>query len=537
MKIEIHITSRPIAATDAFPAEFSGAAGASVNFSGVVRDTEDGKAIAALEYEAYSPMAENQMRRILESLAEKFPCLAVRVIHRVGVIPAGETAIWVGVVSKHRGEAYALLTEFMNRLKVDVPIWKSRTLPAPAAGSSPSPAKYPSADAARLKINERCEPWPAIEVSLVEATGCTLRETVYAGEDFPSHDRSVRDGYAILESDVSELFRIVDTIHAAGWSPRQLKTGETVRVATGASLPCDNLRVVMQEDVERTGDQLKVLRRETAAHVRRRGEELKAGDPVLAAGNILNAGRLALLASAGCIRPKVGPRLRVVHFTTGDEIIPPEQKPQPGQIRDSNSILIRSLLHSHACDVVQRHLPEDFELAKIRVKGLSTEVDQAALVLISGGASVGEKDFTRALLEHLGFEIIFSRLNLRPGAPLIFGLNGRRAAFGLPGNPLSHFVCHHLFVAPALARMAGAEPRGFSQGMLATRLEGATDARETFWPARCELKQGRVELTPLPWRSSGDQTGLALADALLRVPANSPDMPAGTILEFLPVGP
>jgi molybdopterin molybdotransferase len=142
------------------------------------------------------------------------------------------------------------------------------------------------------------------------------------------------------------------------------------------------------------------------------------------------------------------------------------------------------------------------------------------------------------LLEYLGFEIVFSRLNLRPGAPLIFGVgrgsDGHRIAFGLPGNPLSHFVCHYLFVAAALARLTVAPAPEFLSGTLATNLDDAFDPRDTFWPAFGELQKGRMVLSPLPWRSSGDLTCLVKANALLRVPAGSTDLPAGRIVEYLP---
>ena len=114
--------------------------------------------------------------------------------------------------------------------------------------------RYSSIEAL-AEIRSRCQPLPAVRAPLEEGFGRVLRETVCASEDFPDGDRSTRDGYAILQNDDSETFRVVDTLHAADWKPRQLKTGEAVRVATGASLPCENLRVVMQENVERTGDQ------------------------------------------------------------------------------------------------------------------------------------------------------------------------------------------------------------------------------------------------------------------------------------------
>lgn len=556
MEIEIQITDQPIRPDARRREKFSGLSGAVVEFSGIVRDLENDQKISALEYEAYSPMAEKEMRLILESLANQHPCLAVHVIHRLGIIPVGETAIYLGVVSPHRGEALLMVTEFMNRLKQDVPIWKVRSLPADVAGEDHKTLKPSSKKSetppvvagktledARAEIVNCCQPLPGVHADLTDVAGRLLQETVCAKEDFPATDRSTRDGYAVLATDSSENFTVVDTLHAADWKPRELNKGEAVRVATGASLPCEHLRVIMQENVERQGNRIKVLRHESSLNLRKRGEEMRSGQNILSAGTKLDAGALALLATTGCTQPLVSPKLNVVHFTTGDEIIPPDQKPQPGQIRDCNSILIRALLQKFPCEVAQQHLPEDFELAKSAIRhGLSAS-REAHVVLVSGGASVGEKDFTRPLLEWLGFGIVFNRTNIRPGAPLIFGLAGganvpvsRRhgVAFGLPGNPLSHFVCFHLFVATALARLTGAEPPKFLSGFLAAKLEDAPNPRETLWPACRETRNGKVELTPLPWSSSGDVTALVKTNALIRVPPNQMALAAGAPVEFLP---
>jgi len=549
MEIEIQLTNSPIAGKILPPA--GGAAGAWLEFRGVVRGEENGQPIAALEYEAYPEMAEREIRRLLEELTAKHPCLAARVIHRVGAIPVGETAIYVGVAGRHRAEAIALLAGFMDRLKQDVPIWKRRAVPAAqlergsvsrskleshqagqaAAGHRPA---LRSLDEAMAEIVSLCQPLPPVRAPLPEAFGRVLRETVCAPEDLPANDRSTRDGYAILADDVSGSFLIVDTIHAADWKPRQLRPGEAVRVATGAVLPCEGVRVVMQENVERNGDHIHITKREAGLNLRKRGEEVKAGQPLVQAGARLDAGKLALLATAGCAQPLVNPRVRVAHFTTGDELVPPEQTPQPGQIRDSNSILIRGLLKRWPCEIFQAHLPEDFERVKSEIGNRKSEIQNADLVLVSGGASVGDKDFTRPLLERLGFEIVFAQVNLRPGKPLIFGVNGTRVAFGLPGNPLSHFVCFHFAVATALARLSGEATPSFFRGHLATRLDDAACPRETLWPARLEWTDGLPRLHPLAWASSGDVTCLAAANALMRVPAKIDSLEAGAELEFLP---
>jgi molybdopterin molybdotransferase len=533
MKIDVQLIGSPIAGKIAPPGD--GLAGAWIEFRGVVRGEENGRAVTALEYEAYPQMAVCEIRRLLEAIATRHPCLAACVIHRTGIVQVGETAIYVGVASKHRAEAIGLLGEFMDRLKQDVPIWKRRARDAEVAPIVPgrNPA-HPlrSLDEAIAEIHSHCQPLPAVRVPLTEAFGRVLRETIYAPTDLPPFDCCTRDGYAVLAGDTSEHFQVVGTIHAADWKPGSIKAGEAVRVATGAPLPCRGLRVVMQEYVERHGDRIKVLKSEQATNIRLRGEDLKEGQPLVQAGVRLSAGKWALLATAGCMEPLVGPQLRAAHFTTGDEIVSPDQTPVRGQIRDSNSILIRGLLQGISSDLEQKHLPEDFEAAckLLDLDRLAT----ADLVLVSGGASVGDKDFTRPLLERLGFSVVFAEVNVRPGRPLIFGVNGSRVAFGLPGNPLSHFVCFNFAVATALARFAGGIAPVFLSGRLAAELDDKPCRRETLWPARLLFSEGRINLHPLAWASSGDVTCFATADALIRVPANLGSMAEGAEVDFLP---
>jgi molybdopterin molybdotransferase len=551
MEIEVQLTGLPIAEKISTPRP--AAHGAWLEFRGVVRGEENGQIISALEYEAYPEMAEREIRRILELLAARHPCLAATVIHRIGIIPVGDAAIYVGIASRHRAEAIALLGEFMDRLKQDVPIWKRRAIAGGARLSQPQHVKNAgraavetatlrSLDEAISEISSRCQPLPAVRVPLTEAFGRILREMICAPEDLPPFDRSTRDGFAIMKNDESETFQIVDTLHAADWKPRQLKNGEAVRVATGSSLPCENLRVMMQENVERTGDHIRVVKREAGRNVSVRGDDLRAGEPLLQAGAKLDAGALAILATVGTVNPLVSPRMRVLHFTTGDEIVPPEHTPKPGQIRDSNSFLIRGLLQHFQCDVTQRHLPENFELAKQEISAFHFQLSAFDLILVSGGASVGEKDFTRPLLEWLGFEIIFSQVNVRPGRPLIFGRNGgasvaaSRVAFGLPGNPLSHFVCFHFAVVTALARLIGGEPPKFLRGQLAEKLDDKPCPRETLWPAKFEISpDATARLHPLAWANSGSVACLASSNALVRVPANTGPLEPFAGVDFLPV--
>lgn len=532
MEIEIQLTTGPIAGQLPPPL---GAFGAWTEFRGVVRGEENGQPIAALEYEAYSPMAEREMHRLLAELSSAHPCLMARVIHRVGIVPVGEAAIYVGIAGKHRGEAFAMLAGFMDRLKQDVPIWKCRAIPEMSKPSTSVATKASggahSANEVLALLEKICLPLEAEHVPLAIAAGRVLRESAGATEDQPPFDRSSVDGYAVRLDDGATQFRIVDEIRAGDWKPRVLQPGEAMRIATGGALPGDGLQVVMKEDVVVETNNLTVRRRDAERNIRFRGEDARAGAVVVAAGSILQAGTVGLLASVGCAQPLVTRLPRVLHLVTGNEIISPEQTPARGQIRDSNSSLIRAFLGERGIVPEQRRVAEDAAQLKSEMQNSKSEVD---LLLVSGGASVGEHDFTKRLLEELGFVIHVSKTTARPGKPLIVAQRGRTLAFGLPGNPLAHFVCLNLFVRAALEAWAGqAGCAEYQSGQLTEDLSAGGNARETFWPARWCLTDGTAMLTPLRWSSSGDLTALATANALIRVVAEAQVLKRGRRAEFL----
>jgi molybdopterin molybdotransferase len=185
-------------------------------------------------------------------------------------------------------------------------------------------------------------------------------------------------------------------------------------------------------------------------------------------------------------------------------------------------------------------LPEDearatsaIQTALFRGEGSTDDLAAPDLLLISGGASVGEHDFTSRLIERLGYTIRVSKTNARPGKPLIVGQRGHALAFGLPGNPLAHFVCLNLYVRVALEAWSGLAHRPvFHRGILAADLDAGGEARETFWPARGQDDDEGASLVPLRWASSGDLTSLATANALLRLAGGCGKLARGTPVQF-----
>ena len=289
-----------------------------------------------------------------------------------------------------------------------------------------------------------------------------------------------------------------------------------MKIFTGSALPESGIGLVMVEDTVAEAGKVMVRVPATRRHVRLKGSHARQGDVLLPAGDVVNAGAVALLASVGAVEPLVSPEARVAHLVTGSELLSEDSKPPPGFIRDSNSPLVAALLAEvGAKRIFHSHVSESVEEAVTALKDLDAD-----LLLISGGASVGAYDGTTEILGRLGFAVHCSKVRSRPGKPLIFATRGACAAFGLPGNPLSHFVCFHLFVRRAIDVMTGHPP----QQTILVCIKGERpqpDPRETWWPARVRASEAQLVAEAIPWKDSSDLTGLAPANALLRIPATA----------------
>jgi molybdopterin molybdotransferase len=369
---------------------------------------------------------------------------------------------------------------------------------------------------ARALIWERLSPLPPQPTPLDEAKGRILREDVFAAEDIPAFARSAMDGYALIAEDDSPRLRIMGVMQPGTVPAFSIERGECARIFTGAPIPEGATQVLMQEDARVDDGFLTRSSESRVEHIRHCGEDARRGDLLLSAGIRLGQGDLALLAGLGKTEPMVSPQIRIVHFVTGNEIVAPSLTPMPGQIRDSNSALVTAFAHEHCGKIVrQERVSDDLEMLLSRVRSCGDEYD---LLLISGGASVGDYDFGKRVLLQLGFKIHFEKVNQRPGKPLILATRGQQAAFVLPGNPVSHFVTLQIEVRLALERLTGAEASWteFKAKLVASLTRGAS-TREAFWPARLTTEEGELVVRALRWKSSGDVTGMAGANALLHL--------------------
>jgi molybdopterin molybdotransferase len=361
---------------------------------------------------------------------------------------------------------------------------------------------------------------------LAQARGRVLRETLVANEDVPAFDRSAMDGYAVNGGGTGP-FQIVAEIPAGAVAGRTIGPGECARVFTGSAIPPGTTHVVIQELAQRDGTAVSFTKRDAATNIRLRGEDAREGSVMIERGVRLAAPELSLFAQLGNVNPLVSPRPRILHVATGSEIVPPDAEPAPGQIRDSNSTLVAALTAEAGGEIVAQHRTGD-EFAVLMSTLQTAPPETWDVLLLSGGASVGDHDLGLKALQTLGFDVHFQQLNLRPGKPLIFATRGRQVAFVIPGNPLSHIVCWHVAIRAAFDMLT----TGCAEFGLATAALGGTaplrgHARETWWPARLSWEGDAPAFVPLKWRSSGDLTGLAGFDALIRIPSNSPEIQPG----------
>jgi molybdopterin molybdotransferase len=399
-------------------------------------------------------------------------------------------------------------------------------------------------DEAWRLIARRCSPLPGEEVERRAAAGQVLAQPLAATVDVPAADVSAMDGYALAGPVPPGEPRPVAATIAAGDPPGSvLEAPAVARIMTGAPVPHGADRVVPVEKSRagrpgRNNQSTVVFQAEAAPgdHIRRRGEVLRTGDPLLPAGALLTPGALALLATHGYAAVPVHRAPTVAVLTTGDEVVPPEAEPDPGQLRDSHTDFLTAAGASLGLRFQPLGIAPDREepLALLVESGLLFDV-----LLLCGGVSKGEFDFVEGVLADQGCHIELDGVAIQPGSPLVFATHPGGIVFGLPGNPASVMVTFWLFVRPALRRLMGLDQgtdggwwSGFLPGVLTRPLPGARD-RDRFIAAEIEMRAGAVRVTPYPPKGSHDVAAYAHGTALVRVRAGAAPALAGGPCEVM----
>jgi molybdopterin molybdotransferase len=405
-----------------------------------------------------------------------------------------------------------------------------------------------SEEEARKKILETVRSLPSRRLSLSQALGSFAVEDYFTRLPLPGFDNSAMDGYAVVASSCARGKRLRVTAEQPAGRDKQLHVspGEAVRIFTGAPMPQGADAIVMQEDVTRDGDEIAINTEVTAGEfIRPRGCDLSEGQRIVAKGERFRAATIALLASQGIGDLTVGGEVNAAIISTGDELVKPGKKLDPGQIYESNSMLLGALLYrcGAAVNLVEHCRDERESLRKAIKRGIKNHI-----LIISGGVSVGEHDLVKDILREVGAEIEIWRVAIKPGKPFLFGRieqsepspqSSQRSArsrsreadatapgegampgrdycfiFGLPGNPVSAFVTFLQFVRPAILKMMGATNLNLPEvpAKLAVDLTNEGDRAHYV---RGKLEHGKF--SPVGRQESHALFGLTQSNALLRL--------------------
>ncbi len=348
------------------------------------------------------------------------------------------------------------------------------------------------------------------------------------------------DGYAVRYADVKTTpsqLEIIATIPAGTLPQQTIAAGQAARIFTGAIMPAGADTIVMQEDTQCDGNQVTILAApQPQQFVRRQGVYYQAGAPLLQPGVRLKAPEIAVLAAAQCTAVPVFRRPRVAIFSTGSELVEPDQPLQPGQIVDSNQYALTALVAQMGAEVRSIGIvPDQLQTLKAAIQQALSEAD---MVISSGGVSVGDYDFVDRVLTELGAIVHIQKIAVKPGKPLTFATQDHKLYFGLPGNPASALVTFWRFVQPALKQLSGqredCKPNYLQAIATQTLITGGQ--RETYIWGQVKLHQGQYQFEPASGSNlSGNLINLAGTNALAIVPIGQSQIIAGEAVKVLSI--
>ncbi|MBK8009309.1 MAG: molybdopterin molybdotransferase MoeA [Rhizobiales bacterium] len=378
----------------------------------------------------------------------------------------------------------------------------------------------------------------AEQVPLDHAIGRVLAADVKALRSQPPFDVSAMDGYAARAGDLGAALRVAGESAAGHVYANELKSGEAVRIFTGAVVPQGADVVVEQEVAQRDGNSVTLKAHPAGKNIRPAGHDFREGDLLLPKGHRLTARSLGLAAAADHANLACAKRPRVALLATGDELAMPGAGGAPDRVVVSNPYTVRALAESEGASIVESDVLND--RIEVIVDAISrARANGADVIVTMGGASVGDHDLIRPALEKIGAEISFHRIAFRPGKPTLSAKAGKTHILGLPGNPVSAFVCAFVFLAPLLRKLQGHEqPQPKSMPAVLGVDLWANDERADYLRATSTWdEQGRRVVTPFlkKEQDSSLTATLAKADCLLMRPANAPAAKAGERCEILPL--
>ncbi|HIJ67271.1 MAG TPA: molybdopterin molybdotransferase MoeA [Planctomycetes bacterium] len=364
-------------------------------------------------------------------------------------------------------------------------------------------------------------------VELKDASGRVLAEDVKSDIDMPPFSRSSMDGYACRREDLENELKVIETIPAGTVPEKPVGPNECSKIMTGSMVPSGADCVVMVEFTEKVGeDAIRFTGKKTTNNIRHKAEDIKKGEVALRMGTLLMPQHIAVLASVGHLQPLVAKRPGVGIISTGDELVEPQLRPGPSQIRNSNSLQLFVQLSDMGADV------RDYGIAKDTVGEIDSLIKKAAgendIVIVCGGVSVGDFDFVPEVFRQNNFDLLFEKVAVKPGKPTVFGLSEKVFCFGVPGNPVSSFVIFNLLIKPFVYKLMGYDYRPRDIRMpLAESVSRKNTKRKSWIPV---VITENFSAVPVEYHGSAHIDSLCGADGLINFEIGAAEIEKDTVV-------
>ena len=373
-------------------------------------------------------------------------------------------------------------------------------------------------------------------VPIGEAHGRVLAASLEAKLTQPPFDASAMDGYAVRAADVAILpanLTVVGESAAGARFPGPVEPGQAVRIFTGAPVPEGADTIVIQEDTDRAGESLVVKAVPSQPYIRRRGQDFKEGDVLLEDGTRLGARDLILAAAMNYADVLVRRQPKVAILSTGDEIVSPGSAVGPDHVVASASYGISALVETYGGRSINLGIAPDDEDALVEAISRGADAD---ILLTIGGASVGERDLVKVALARAGLQLEFSKVAMRPGKPLFFGRLGEQRVLGVPGNPVSAFICSSLFLRSMLCKLLGGDRHAAPQQAILASPLPKNGPRQHYQRATSTYSEdGTRHVQLVASQDSSLMASLAKADCLIVQPPGHPGLAKGTKVLVIPL--
>jgi molybdopterin molybdotransferase len=366
------------------------------------------------------------------------------------------------------------------------------------------------------------------KIDFKESINRVLREEILSDIDMPPFNKSAMDGYACRRTDLQNELNVVEVIQA-GYEPnKKIGRNECAKIMTGAMIPDGADCVIVIEEVEElAGSKIKFTGEKTSDNICKIGEDVILGQRLISSGTRITAKEIASLALSGHVKPLVSKKPRIGIIATGDEIVEPDLIPKKSQIRNTNSYQLIAQCIEFGCE------PVYYGIALDREDEIGETIKKAKeennLIIITGGVSKGDFDLVPSVLIKNGFKILFDQVSIQPGKPTVFGRDGNKFVFGMPGNPVSSFVCFEIFVKEFLSGMMGLKNHAKVFRMkLAKEIKRKKNKRLAWIPVKIN-SDGKIE--PVEYHGSAHINALAFADGITSIPIGINEIKEGSIVD------